>query len=217
MIDSKPPRPSGLPDPEEGRVGGRPRLLVAMGSRATIGAVPMTAEQFLQIEAPRPLQLVEGEVVVNEPIRDHQYLKGEFFRRLADWADAKSGRGVVSLSIDVLMDERNVFAPDVLWYDGPAAPGRHDPPPYPIPALAVEVRSPSTWRCDIGAKKAVYEREGLRELWLVDGPGATVLVFRRSAPGAAGFDIAVEVPADGTLTSPLLDGFALPLAPLLGS
>ncbi|MFN8133387.1 MAG: hypothetical protein U0R70_17725 [Solirubrobacteraceae bacterium] len=29
--------------------------------------------------------------------------------------------------------------------------------------------------------------------------------------------LAVEVPADGTLTSPLLDGFALPLAPLLGS
>ncbi len=177
----------------------------------------MTAEQFLQIEDPRPLQLIEGEVVVSEPIRDHQYLKGEFFRRLADWADAQAGRGVVSLSIDVLMDERNVFAPDVLWYEGPTAPGRHDAPPYPIPALAVEVRSPSTWRYDIGAKKAVYEREGLRELWLVDGPGAVVLVFRRSVPRAPGFDVALEVPASGTLASPLLDGFALPLGPLLAS
>jgi len=84
----------------------------------------------------------------------------------------------------------------------------------PIPDLAVEVRSPSTWRYDIGAKKAGYERRGLRELWLVDTAADAVLIFRRSEPGAPGFDTALELDRDQELTSPLLPGFALALAEL---
>ena len=76
------------------------------------------------------------------------------------------------------------------------------------------MRSPSTWRYDIGAKKAGYERHGLRELWLVDTAAEEVLVFRRSQPGAPVFDIAVEFDREQQLTSPLLPGFVLALAEL---
>ena len=76
----------------------------------------------------------------------------------------------------------------------------------------MEVRSPSTWRYDIDAKKATYERRGLQELWLVDTAARVVLIFRRSAPDAASFDVALEV--TDTLSSPLLEGFELPLAEL---
>jgi len=47
-----------------------------------------------------------------------------------------------------------------------------------------EVRSASTSRYDIGAKKAAHERAGLPELWLVDTAADEVLVFRRSSPQA---------------------------------
>ncbi len=53
----------------------------------------------------------------------------------------------------------------------------------------VDVRSPSTWRYDIGTKKSVYEREGLPELWLVDTDAGVLLVFRRSTPKAPSFDV----------------------------
>ena len=49
-----------------------------------------------------------------------------------------------------------------------------------MPDLAVEVRSPSTWRYDVGAKKDGYERHGLPELWLVDTEARSVLVYRRA-------------------------------------
>jgi Uma2 family endonuclease len=62
------------------------------------------------------------------------------------------------------------------------------------------------------AKKAAYEREGLRELWLVDTDAKVVLVFRRSARGVGSFDVALEI--DDSLTSPQLDGFELPLVEL---
>jgi Uma2 family endonuclease len=95
----------------------------------------------------------------------------------------------------VQLDQYNWFGPDVLWYR--------------------EVRSPSTWRDDIGAKKARYEQYGLPELWLVDTAADIVLVFRRSSPKAPSFDVSLVARGD-VLTSPLLPGFALALDELFG-
>ncbi len=82
------------------------------------------------------------------------------------------------------------------------------------PALAVEVRSPSTWRYDLGAKKSTYERLGLAELWLVDTESDSVLVYRRSSAESREFDVALELGAGESLTTPLIPGFALDLAAL---
>jgi Uma2 family endonuclease len=186
-----------------------------------MGAVPatqhMTAQEYLDLPAPlqRPnTELVEGEIVVNEPTRLHQAGKLELIFALGGWSRQAPGRGRTWLPLDVLIDQRNVFAPDILWYAEGVGPDIHGSPPSPLPHLAVEIRSPSTWRYDIGAKKAAYERAGLRELWLVDTAASEVLVFLRSEAGAPGFDISLELERDHTLTSPQLVGFELPLAEL---
>jgi Uma2 family endonuclease len=74
--------------------------------------------------------------------------------------------------------------------------------------LAVEADRP--------ARRSAYERHGLPELWLVDTAAAQVLVFRRSAPAGAGFDLALELARGEAVTSPLLPGFALALDDLFG-
>jgi len=101
------------------------------------------------------------------------------------------------------------YKPDVWWVPADrrldmVAPG-HDVPP----ALVVEVRSPGTWRFDVGRKKQVYESAGARELWLVDTPVSTVLVFRRSGPDSVAFDDDGELGPGATLASPLLVGFEI--------
>ncbi|MGI9120199.1 MAG: Uma2 family endonuclease, partial [Acidimicrobiales bacterium] len=78
------------------------------------------------------------------------------------------------------------------------------------PDLVVEVRSPGTWRLDIGPKRAVYERTGVGELWLVDTPARTVVVYRRTSPEVVEFDVALEVGPGEVLATPLLDSFELP-------
>ena len=113
------------------------------------------------------------------------------------------------LPLNVQLDDRNVFAPDLLWYAEARSPSRGDRPPYPMPDLAVEIRSPSTWRYDVGSKKSRYERGGLRELWLVDTDAEAVLVFRRLALDAAAFDVALELGGDDRIGSSLLPGFSL--------
>jgi len=178
----------------------------------------ITAAEFLALPVPergRPWNLVEGEVVLNEPTFLHQEVKGAVYSALCAWTRASEGRGKVILPIDIQLDERNVFAPDVLWYAEDRAPSLLDAPPYPMPDLAVEVRSPTTWHHDIGAKKSSYERHGLPELWLVDPAADAVLVFRRSSPRAGVFDLALELGREQRLDSPLLPGLTLSISEIL--
>ena len=169
----------------------------------------ITAEEYLAIEGERRTWLVDGEIVVNQPRLLHQVLHGRLFRALDGWVLAAGTRGLVTSPLDVQLDDYNVYAPDLLWYEAGRAPSFDADPPYPLPDLAIEIRSPSTWRYDIGTKKRVYEALGLPELWLVDGDASVVLVFRRSSPSARTFDVALEFDRSTTLTSPLLPGFAL--------
>jgi Uma2 family endonuclease len=175
----------------------------------------MTAGEFLAkgFDGVRS-ELVEGEVVVSEPTITHQRVLRDLAATLHAWTLAAPDRGEVTLPIDVLVDAHNVFGPDLLWYATGRTPSRGAPPPYPIPELAVEVRSPPTWRHDIGAKKSGYERAGLPELWLVDTSADEIIVFRRSARASASFDVSLELDRGDTLTSPQLPSFALALGDL---
>lgn len=177
----------------------------------------MTVEQFtaISVEGDRK-QLVDGQVVVNEPRLIHGKLQGELYAALLAWTKARPGRGLAGLPTDVVLDEHNLFGPDVIWIAEEHLPPDLNRYPERVPDICVEVRSPGTWRYDIGAKKAAYERGGLPELWLVDDRARCVLVFRRSGPSAPAFDIALELEPGDELTSPLLPGFALAIDQLFG-
>jgi Uma2 family endonuclease len=180
-------------------------------------AQPMTADEFLARpfdEGLRRQELVDGEIVMSQPSARHNRVQGDLFAALHAWAKAGGERGQVFIPLDVTLDELNVFAPDISWYAASNPVDEDAQPPYLLPDLAIEVRSPSTWRYDIGAKKATYEHQGLSELWLVDTPAEQVLVFRRSRAGAERFDVALELGPDDALGSPLLPGFALDIAEL---
>ena len=175
----------------------------------------LTAEEYFALPpTEQRTQLIDGEIVVTEPSVRHQRLTGEIYLQLATWLKANPGHGEATLPLDVHLDDWNVFAPDVLFVLEADRPGRDDKRIVGPPALAVEVRSPSTWRYDVGTKKKTYERRGLAELWLVDTESDTVLVYRRSSPEAAEFDVALEIAPGEPLITPLIPGFALDLAEL---
>jgi Uma2 family endonuclease len=175
----------------------------------------MTADEFLAVpyDGTRS-QLIAGEVVVTEAEFLHQIVLKRVLKKLEHWTDEALRRGLVSLPLDIKLDERNVYGPDLLWYAEDQAPALGDKRPYPMPGIVVEVRSPSTWRHDVGVKALAYERAGLAELWLVDPVEREVIVYRRSGPSVPTFDIALKVRVGGEVTSPQLPGFALDVASL---
>jgi Uma2 family endonuclease len=170
-----------------------------------------TEEYFERAMTRRHAQLVGGEVVVDAPTEGHRVVVSRVLEALNEWSRAAYGRGEATLGMNLVIDERNVFTPDIAYLGG----DRRLPDGIEhidgTPDLAVEVRSLSTWRYNVGPKMRSYERLGLAELWLVDSPVASVLVFRRSDPQAPGFDVALEITRGESITSPLLRRFELPI------
>ncbi|MEA2828382.1 MAG: hypothetical protein QOG43_2821 [Actinomycetota bacterium] len=173
----------------------------------------MSAAEYLATpeRRPRHTELIDGTVVVNEPKLPHSRVQYQLMHRLGTWIDAGAGRGYVSPPADLVVDETNVFAPDVWWVAESRKPLPDQLDFDGVPDLVVEIRSPSTWIRDLRVKLPRYEAAGVPEAWYVDTEARTVLVFRRSQPAAAGFDVAFELESDQELTSPLLEGFALPV------
>jgi len=177
----------------------------------------LTADEYFALPpTEQRTQLINGEIVVTEAGLRHQRIAGEIYFRLTTWLRANPGRGEAGLPVDVHLDDLNVYAPDVWWVPNDDKPSRDARRIVGPPALAVEVRSPSTWRYDVGVKKRIYERNGLTELWLVDTASDTVLVYRRSSPKVAEFDRELELAVGESLTTPLLPGFTLDLTGLFG-
>jgi len=171
----------------------------------------MTIAEYLEHDDERRSNLIDGEIVVSDPTVLHQEILADLVVALKLWVRAAPGRGQATLPIDVELDEHNCFAPDVLWYRAGREPGRSLMRLQPLPDIAAEIRSPSTWRYDIGVKKARYEQHGLAELWLVDTAADEIIVFRRSTPRTATFDVSAGLTRGDALTSPLLPGFTLAL------
>ncbi|MBA2793000.1 MAG: Uma2 family endonuclease [Thermoleophilaceae bacterium] len=178
----------------------------------TTTAPRMTAEQYhaWSTEGDRT-QLVGGEVIVNEPKPMHGAIQTEIISAIHVWIREGEGRGLVIPPTSLTLDEENVYGPDVLWFSESHIPPDLREYPEGVSDLCVEIRSPGTWGYDIHTKKAVYEAAGLPELWLVDDVAEVVLVFRRSKPDGASFDIALELDRAAALASPQLPGFSLPL------
>lgn len=155
----------------------------------------LTADEYRATgdERPRFSELVDGVVIVNTPNLRHQRIAARLRFLLQLWCEQAPARGESPDPVDARLDSGNVFAPDVWWVNEahrPAVDAAHLNGP---PDLAVEVRSPSTWRFDIGAIRKTYERSGLPELWLVDTSSDTILVYRRSRLDVGRFDVALEV------------------------
>lgn len=177
----------------------------------------ISVEDFLAGDWPPDAQLVDGEVIVNDPSFEHQRIAGLLFRRLAEWVDEGVGRGLAGFGGNWTIAPGSVYKPDAWWVAEARRPDpgaiRSDTPPD----LVVEVRSPRTWSIDLGTKRTGYEAAGVAELWLVDPPARTIIVYRRTAPDAPGFDVEGEVGPGETLTTPLLDGFTLPVDDLFAA
>jgi Uma2 family endonuclease len=72
-----------------------------------------------------------------------------------------------------------------------------------VPSLVVEILSPSTKKIDLGEKKAIYEKNGVDEYWVLDPSLCQVTVFQK---GAQGYSEGKVFQENDLITSSVLPG-----------
>jgi len=172
--------------------------MLAMGSLPVMVTAPdlaaaLSYEQWLALpeDRARHAELLDGRLVAKfpkveigevagiTPGRRHQQLVLALGAAIRAWAREAGGRGEVTLEPPVRIADDRAYLPDLAWYPEVAAGAeQYDG----VPALVVEVLSPTTRAFDVLRKTADYAKAGVEELWLVDPGGPP----RRCTGGSRG-------------------------------
>jgi Uma2 family endonuclease len=162
-------------------------------------------------------ELIDGEhFVTPSPNLAHQLVLGTLFIALSRHVARHRTGEVLVAPFDVKLSAWTVLVPDLLYF----AAGRFEQAvnqkrATAAPDLVVEILSPGTRRRDLGRKRAVYERGGVQEYWLVDPASESITVLRRSREGAAFTHQTVLTRAGrGVLESALFPGLRVKLRDL---
>lgn len=129
-------------------------------------------------------ELIDGEAyaMAPAPTISHQTLAGQLFRQIDEALDGAPCRALIA-PVDVLLpasdeaDDRSttVVQPDILVVCDPAKLTERNV--RGAPDWIIEVLSPATARHDHLTKRALYERAGVREYWLVHPVDRIVTVY----------------------------------------
>ncbi len=135
---------------------------------------PFTRADFMSLPEGFPAQLLGGSLVKEAaPTYGNQFVASRIHQALLPLVGADRA---FDCALDVVLDEQNVFHPDVLVL-------RHvpkDASDLGIPLLVFEILSPATARRDRGFKRRKYLEAGVEEVWIVDREGGTIEVHDRA-------------------------------------
>jgi Uma2 family endonuclease len=151
-------------------------------------------------------ELIDGEHFVSpSPNTSHQTILKRLFVVLNAHAERHRSGEVLFAPFDVKLSAYTVLVPDLVYFTADRfARIVNEKHATAAPDLVVEVLSPGTRRRDLGRKRAVYDREGVQEYWLVDPAAKSITVLRRPGPGAGLTDMRVLAPTGAeVLESPL--------------
>ena len=161
-------------------------------------------------------ELIDGEhFVTPTPVTRHQLLVGRLSFEIELYLRAHPGVGqLFGVPLDVVLSVHDVVEPDLILIASDQMEILTPKNVQGAPALVIEVLSPSTRRRDLGIKRELFARGGVREYWMVDGRLNRIDVHRRGADGALTMAHQLEASADAVLTTPILPGFELSLGRL---
>ena len=158
-------------------------------------------------------ELIDGEhYVTRSPNPRHQRILGELHLAIGMYLKAHPIGDVFFALLDVVISEFDIVEPDLLYMSRERAT-QVLAPEYirGVPELVVEVASKGTRKRDETIKRALYERSGVSEYWVVDPEIDVVRVYRK---GEDRFERPVELRRDAgdTLTTSLSPGLEISIA-----
>ena len=158
-------------------------------------------------------ELIDGELFVTpSPFIQHQRLVQRLALSLGNHLEAHPDQGeVFTAPLDVVMTPHDVVEPDVLVVLGDQLDVLTDKHIHGAPGIVVEILSQGTRKRDLTIKRQLFDREGVREYWIVDPERNTVAVYRRAADSSLPLTVTLDAKDAATLTTSLLPGWQLSL------
>lgn len=170
----------------------------------------MTYEEYLKLpDDGKYYEIIDGELCLNPtPVPCHQRIVVNLLFALKLYFREHGGGEVLVAPMDVVFNEENMLEPDLIVITAKNAGIVGKTNLRGAPDLVIEVLSPGTRRRDEVQKRKIYDEGGVAEYWIVDGEDETVRIDRRVRKA---FQTIAEISteAGGTITTPVLPGFAL--------
>ncbi len=160
-------------------------------------------------------ELLDGFVVMEPPAGwPHGQIEARVVARLDAFLGSKPRGRLFGSSQGFNLPSGDTVEPDIAFVSNERWQELERPVrgfPAVVPDLVVEILSPSTKRIDQKQKKRIYERNGVREYWLIDPASQSVRCLVLTAHG---FDEGRVFSVDQTLASHVLPGPRIPVAEL---
>jgi Uma2 family endonuclease len=179
----------------------------------SLQATKLTYDDYVKLpDDGKRYEIIDGELFMNpSPVLRHQFIAGNLYLAFRLYFREHGGGTVLQPPTDVVFADDRIVQPDVVVVKHDRAAILVTKNIRGVPHLVVEVLSDGTRRYDEIQKRKLYESSGVDEYWVVDPDLEMVKIYRLNG---ATYAKAAEIDTDagGTITSPLLPGFALPVA-----
>jgi len=145
--------------------------------------IPFTYEDYKSLTATsdQRYELIDGEIYVTPaPATTHQLVARNLLLMLTQHVRAHGLGLVLHAPVDVVLGEgkgRNVVQPDILFVRRERTSSVEEAEVVGAPDFIVEVLSPSTADRDLGMKRTLYARSGVREYWIVEPADKRIEAF----------------------------------------
>jgi Uma2 family endonuclease len=152
------------------------------------------------------VELIDGVVYVTPaPKPSHQFIAQNLNSLLDRHIRAGNLGRLATAPLDVRLSDHDVVQPDLLFIARERLSIVGEAVIEGAPDLVAEILSPGTRERDLGVKRDLYARAGVREYWLIDPSEQTIDVLAL----AGSTYVAVPPDAAGVTRSALLPGLTL--------
>ncbi len=169
----------------------------------------LTYEDYCQLpDDGKRHELLEGEhYVTPSPTIRHQRISMNLVRALDSFVRTRGSGEVFTAPLDVILSRHDVAQPDLLFVSAERRELLRDWV-RGAPDVVVEILSESTRNRDLGLKRRIYRRRGVKEYWIVDPDTEAVTVWTFPDGGS---EASCTFRRGSSITTDLLRGLALPV------
>jgi Uma2 family endonuclease len=173
-------------------------------------------EEFWSLpESVLPVEYINGEIVMSpSPTVAHQSASRNIFRSLDKYLPAEAADRLFFAPLDVVLPSGDVVQPDIFFLaEEDARRAKEGGRVRCAPLFVVEIVSPGSATLDAITKRALYEKNGVREYWIVDLETRSIaqLVLRKKHYALT------EAGESDVIKSAVLAGFEMKVGELLGA